>query len=299
MVKEMYDTLASREIKQPLSISVRAIFVKQSLPQLKWLFDMMNLQMTVYSLETEKINTNDLLFVRHKFPIDSVYYDLHNTLSASFDKDKDNTANIAKEMMNSNLVFQSEEWKVEKNDESVVYMGTESLVMQTGFVAFKNDPYVFTNEPLKIKGRLEFFYIPDDTESHVNIGLEIFLHVSNNVKADHVSGIRLYIGLDGSVTLGPYGVKDPESSKSQSISMEGDASCFSFEMTEIVGSSVNVEIWRPLNCDEMTKLNHESAFLGKLTLSLVGINLSHKHIAIRSGKTSSFVAIDNFVISSS
>ena len=297
MVKEMYDIVSVRKIKQPVSLSVRAQYVRKSLSQIKWLSEMLESTVTIFSAKDEILNEGDLLFVRHKFPKESVYYDMHHVSSADLESDKSDAKQIANEFVLADQTMRTEQWDVKKESGSKIYLGTESLVIQKGLVINHEDPYVFTNEPLKLRGRLEFFDIPLEAESQKDIEVSIFLHAALNAKSSSLSGIKISINLHGHVEVATHGIKNID--QSATFEVEGDSPCFFFSISENVVKSVTVEIKRPVQCSDAADLGVPTTFSGSTQLvGLHDIQFEHKHVAILAQNKHGFVAFESFVISS-
>lgn len=298
MVKQMYETVLSKKVQQPIAISVNAVLIKNSLSQIKWLVDMLKAQLHIYANDDDLVNANDLLFVRNRFPIKTVYYDLNNKANSDFNKEKDDPQVIVREMMQSNVVFRPENWKTSDIQGSKIYMGTEACVLQKGMLISNEDPYVFTNEGIRFKGRIEFFDLPTNGKHYDDIGIEVFFHVAQNANVKSMSGIRLLITANGELLISTHKLFSRQQDIAQRTNINGRNACFTIDATEVVNKHIRVEVTRHATCfsKSSSEMKEEPSSIGTVELNLEKLNLKHKHVAIVASNKIGFVAVENFVV---
>ena len=294
-VMNMYTLLVSRDVRQSISLSIHALLCRESIPMIKWLSEMLDASITVISAPQDKVNPNDFLFLRNKFDKSIVYYDMHHSNVADSDVEKPQqvAANLQKLQ---HLRFRTEQWKIAPSEfEQTVLMTSEAVVMQRGCLVYTEDPYVFTNEPMIIRGRLTMFGIPDDKAIRRDVGITISLHESAEPLPYSMDGIRCFIGADGMLKISTRFHKDNDLVPLTAADFNAQKSgCYLFEIRELVGQSVTMSVQHAVDCDTASYYDAFPTSNSTIKLDVSGIEYEQKHIAISSSNTFGYVAIEIF-----
>jgi len=303
-VKIMYDLIDRWQIKQPITLVGTARVARASVPQLKWLMEMTGAFLTL-SADKDGASLNDLLYIRQRFPIHSVYYDIPLDLRESFEPRRDEESPSVK--TDTVRSFVADHWKVVKSREGeTIYLGTESVLLQTGLLLTKEEYLgVTAAKPLIIEGRVEFL---DDTKSVVeeeeeedpdkrfdrdSVGLGVFLHATQSSRPDSITGIRCFMGLTGTLLIETRGV--PGADAQSKAVIPGTAPCFVFRIIDSGEKEIALNVTRPKTCDDMTVADYSSV----LTLPMAGVNTEAGFIAIRQSplvgqRQRTYTAVDQF-----
>ncbi|XP_015705271.1 protein FAM151B [Coturnix japonica] len=85
MVKEMAQICSA--LSQPVTFPVRAVLVRQSVSELRWLIDQSDrYSLTVWTGKQDVYSVDDLLFIRENFDKSRVYYDISEPQNSEFKK---------------------------------------------------------------------------------------------------------------------------------------------------------------------------------------------------------------------
>lgn len=294
-VKMMNDLLERSPVNQPLTFNVRASFARKSTSQLKWLLEMTRATLTVISPLNDNVPVADLLYVRHKFPKHSVFYDLPSVLQADFDNARKREGAIPKDVAEDEmLAFNADKWKVVRSQEGeTIYLGTQSVLLQTGLLLTKSEYVASRTTPVRIQGRVEFLnyeHRADEDLSGAPVGLAVFLRVTQSSRPDSISGIRCFMGVKGILKVETRGVPGADSELKTVI--PGSAPCFLFKIADYGDDKIVLSVKRPKSCENMDVIDFEN----DITFKMTGITTSSWYIAIKQSVPIGFTAIDQFTI---
>ena len=289
-VKNMHDLVEKWELKQPLTFSVRAALVKNSLAQLKWLTEMTGGTLTVWASPQDEVPVSDLLLLRHKFPKHKVLYDLHEALQLQFQpvRDEADTRLGDDEKAQATALFKADMWKVVKTkDGEMIYLGNEAVLLQKGLLVTRE----MHPSPFTVEGRFEFLPVAGHDFGDSEPGLEIFVLVTQSSRPDTLSGIKCFIGASGTTRLSTQGM--PGVDRKVEGSIPGGTACYRLTLTNKDQSHLIMTVMRQKVCG-----SHSTANDGEnmLQLSMAGITQGAGHVAIKTVAGNMFVAIDHFAI---
>ena len=297
-VINMYNLLTSRQVKQSVSLSVQALLCRESIPMIRWLSEILEASVTVVSQPQDKVNPNDFLFLRNKFPKNLVYYDMHHSGSVA-ESEKETPPQIAAYLQKSQqLRFLTEHWNVVKSEfDDTVLVTSEAVVIQRGCLVYSEDPYVFTNEPMIIRGRLALFGVPDDDDIRKDVGVTISLHEQAEVVPNSMEGIRCFIGIDGLLKVSTRFERDDDVVPLSAVEFNAHKSgCYLFEIRELVGKSVVLSVQHAASCDTASYFDSFPTANSTLELDIQGIPYENKHIAISASNTFGYVAVESLKV---
>ena len=293
-VKMMNDLLEKSPVTQPLTFNVRASFARKSASQLKWLLEMTRATLTVISPLNDNVPVADLLYIRHKFPKHSVFYDLPAEVHADFDRARNREGAIPDVAEDELLAFNADKWKVVRSQEGeTIYLGTQSVLLQTGLLLTKSEYVASRTTPVRIQGRVEFLdyeHRADEDPSGAPVGLAVFLRVTQSSRPDSISGIRCFMGVKGILKVETRGVPGADSELKAVI--PGSAPCFLFKIADYGDDKIVLSVKRPKSCENMNVVDFES----DISFQMAGITTSSWYIAIKQSVPLGFTAVDQFTI---
>lgn len=101
-------------VTQPVTFTIRASLASQSVPQLRWLMEMVPGSSLTLVSSSEALNIDDLLYVRHSLPKHAVFYDIPHPLRTQFIALKDDTLHFPHKQLSldDSETFVTDQWKV-------------------------------------------------------------------------------------------------------------------------------------------------------------------------------------------
>ena len=158
---------------------------------------------------------------------------------------------------------------------------------------YREDPYVFTNEPMVIKGRITMFNMPSNQNLWQDLGLTISLHQAIDGKPNKDKGIHCFFGLDGDIQLSTTIEREEELIPRMERSNSGEnTGCFTFELAERVGEKLTVSVQYALDCSTMSYFQDFPSTKQTLELDLRDVTHKDKYITISSSNAYGYIAID-------
>ena len=294
MVKVMHDIVASADVQQPLTFNVRAKLVKNSLTQLKWLMEMTGGTLTLFSPQLDKLNSNEILNVRHRLSKDKVFYDIDSSIKAELEKVPLDGG------LDERQKFQLGQWKaIHSKDGEKIYLGSEALIFQNGLLISREEFHLENGrDAVTIKGQVEFINIPTVPESGDSVtspvGLGIFLRVSQGSIATIVSGIRCFIGFDGHLEISTQSI--PGMDRRQEATVSGTLPCFSFVIDDYQDmDKIVMTVSRLKSCSDVVQHADED-HVTKIEFSMKDIEIHSHYMAIRAPSTQAFAVVDYFLM---
>lgn len=294
-VKTMLDILEKSPPKQPLTFNIRASFARKSVSQLKWLLEMTRATLTLISPLDDNVPIEDLLYLRHKFPRHSVFYDVPSSIKTAFDLVKNREDLKPSSFLDDErLAFDVGKWKVVHSQEGeTIYLGTQSVLLQTGLLLTKAEYLATRTQPVRILGRVEFLnyeYGDGEDSSRAPVGLAVFLRVTQSSRPDSISGIRCFMGVKGMIKIETRGV--PGSDSELQAVIPGSAPCFVFKIADYGDDKIVLGVKRPKRCDDMGVIDFEN----EISFQMAEITTHSWYIAIKQSVPIGFTAVDQFNI---
>ena len=296
MVKAMYDIVEQRQSKQPISFNVHAAFLHRSLAPMKWLVEMTDATLIIWSTSEEQVALADLHHIRRSFPRNKLFYSLHKELYSEFSllARADQAQVIIENIGEKPSIFNAEQWKVVRSkDGEVIYLGNEAVLFQKGLLVSKNQ---YKTSTLSISGQIELF---GSSNSPAEItegeqGVDVFVLVTQSSRPDTISGIKCFMGIDGTLEISTQGMPGIDRHATGSLSSLSLHTCYNFKVHVKYGNRLFLTVSTTEQCgSEKTFQKSET----ELEMSLEGMPQDLGYLAIRSRMGKSFVAVEQFVIS--
>jgi Uncharacterized conserved protein (DUF2181) len=97
-----------------LAFSVRASLAHQSMPQLRWLMEMVSGSTLTLISSSNDVTIDELLYVRHHLPHHAVFYDIPLSLHKQLIAIKDDMSHFPQKLLSieESQAFVSDQWKV-------------------------------------------------------------------------------------------------------------------------------------------------------------------------------------------
>ena len=291
----MHDLIEKWGIRQPLVFSVQAMYLRRSLPQLKWLMEMTLGSLAVFTGDAPGITSTDLMYVRHQLPVSRVYYDLDDDLQVKFEKERDAEARVSPTHA-LKWGFRSDEWIVShsgKQDE--VYLGTSAVLLRHGLLLSRAHYAASPEEWLVLTGRVEFLppeqaNVAKDQEPVV--GIEVFLRVMQGARPTAISGIKCTILSSGQMTISAQSI--PGSDAHAEATWLEMPPCIDFTIEDYGADKVMLSVSQPTDCYDNS--NAKPVMTKQVVLHTKDISLNEGQVAIRGSGEGNFIAIPHFNI---
>ena len=297
----MHDVIEKWRVKQPITFSARASYLKYSVPQLQWLMEMTGGSLSVYSPESDSVPVSDLMYVRNKLHKDQVYFDLPDSLRPQFDSVKDQETNkVVERKDDQGMGFSVADWILARGERGeTIFLGSEAVILQRGQLLSKSKYPMDHIKMLQLVARVQFIHArqqwqevaPADTEKEEDFSLEIYLHVIQGARPSAISGIRCSVSPTGKVMLGTKAIPGTNSEKSAMLSIP--ANCLDIYVEELPSKGVLMKVSSLEECHSASPRVLQAL---ELKLPLTDLHLEGEHIAIRGVGTTSFAAIPRFHI---
>jgi len=93
---------------------MRASLAHQSMPQVRWLMEMVSGSTLTLVSSSNDVSVDELLYVRHHLPHHAVYYDIPQSLQEQLIAFKDDISHFPKKQLSieESQAFVSDQWKV-------------------------------------------------------------------------------------------------------------------------------------------------------------------------------------------
>ncbi|KAH3831794.1 uncharacterized protein LOC127878018 [Dreissena polymorpha] len=239
MILDMYYVVHNAEVKPPLVFSVRASFLENSIPQLKWLLDNTGGSLYVWQHPSDHgvQYSNILRYLCYRFPPKSVFFDLSNDeLETMVQTNRRITSNKdldARVEMRDSLMFRPEAWvKMGFHMEAHSILGsTEAVVLQSRAVYMVTKSKYTPNPNVRLQGRVQFFNRRNLQEEHGRTGLSIFVRSSQYMHFEDIKGIKCFIGIDGEIVVESVNMPDLKIKESHKVT-PGSADCYRFSVVD-------------------------------------------------------------------
>ena len=127
----------------------------------------------------------------------------------------------------------------------------------------------------------------------LQVGLSVYLRVSQYSRADSISGVRCFLGVAGQVRLELRRIPGA-AAESRSV-LPGTALCMAFQLVDRGVAGISATVVRPRSCDHATSAALVD-FQTELSLPLADVMTDRSLVAIRHSGVG-VTAIDQFSIS--
>ena len=259
---------------------------------------MLGSTITVTSSQNDLVNANDFLFLRNAFDYDRVYYDMHHVAKHS-DSGSESTQEVATKLQQlQRWRMKTEPWIVhDVIAHKEVYVTSAAVVIRRGMLVYSEDPYVYTNEPMVIRGRFNMFRLPLDPQTRKKFNIIIALHQDPKKDPQMSDGVLCIFGADGYLKITS---RVERSGKFEPISAvksgSGESGCFSFEIIELEGKRVTVNTQYAPTCEHVSIYEPFPTLNSTLTLDLKGTFFQGKYVVIYAANEEGYTAIESFKV---
>ncbi|CAI9721695.1 Hypothetical predicted protein [Octopus vulgaris] len=262
MVLDMHDLIIHWEISQPLVFSVRLAYIKNSIPQLKWLCDTLQASLLVWNDNEDKPVLEDVMYVAYRFPPEKAFFDFRDEyLSSHLKRYRHFSKNYVHPLVleRDQVKFNPYAWVkmglyIEENS---ILPSSESLVLKSPAVYIVSISKLKSVETLHLKGRVHFLNRKNQEANNGQTGLSIFFRSFSYSDYEKISGIRFFIGVNGDLQIsGQHLGKNVPEFKKRARVTPGSASCYRFDIVDL-RHEVVMEINSLHDCDTLESVQHE------------------------------------------
>ena len=237
MVLDMYYLIDKLELEPMIVYTVRASFIQNSVPQLKWLTDNTRGTILVWQSEQDKhiASHTDLMYISYKFPPHNSFFDLHDEKLEEFLIE--NHLNSGPKIdqlvkLREAQLFRPEAWVkmgfyIEAHS---ILPSSEAIVLTSRAVYMVTKAKYKPSESLKLEGRVQFLNRKSLKAEEDRTGLSIYLRSTSYIDYEAIKGIHCFIGIDGHIIVSSSHL-NTEFKEDTSIT-PGSANCFRFRVID-------------------------------------------------------------------
>ena len=244
MVMNMYDLVKKWDVgDQPIVFQARLSLIHNSVPQLKWLADVISHSaLMIWHADGDLPNYENLMYVSYRFPPNDLFFDLdHKDLEGHlkkyrhFSKEKVSPLVTTRDL----VMFHPGAWLkmgfyMEKDS---ILGSTEALVLNSPIVYVKSKSTYKPTPMIKLNGRVLFLNRKNKTIEPRRTGLNIYLRPTVYQNFEEIVGIRCFLGADGEIRVTGSNLKVKDFSKSARIT-PSSISCFRFSIRDAVNEVI-------------------------------------------------------------
>jgi len=239
MVLDMYHTVMNLEIDQPLVFSVRAAYLENSVPQLKWLTDNTKGNILVWQdpKDMDSHYIQHLKYLCYRFPKHAAYFDLTNKqLTAMVQNNREIENNVGLDVrveMRDSLKFRPEAWvKMGFHmDAHSILPSTEAVILQSRAVYMVTKAKYTPNKNVRLEGRVHFLNRKNLKDEDGKTGLSIYVRSHDYMHFEDIKGIRCFIGVDGNIVVESSHLPGKSFRESHRVT-PGSANCYRFSVVD-------------------------------------------------------------------
>ncbi|GAB1597491.1 protein FAM151A-like [Argonauta hians] len=262
MVLDMHDLITHWEITQPIVFSVRLAYIKNSVPQLKWLCDTLQASLFVWNDNEDKPVLEDVMYVAYRFPPEKSFFNFEDDyLNSHLTRHRHFSKNYVHQLvlLRDVVKFNPYDWVkmglyIEENS---ILPSSESLVLKSPAVYIVSVAKLKSVETLHLKGRVHFLNRKNQEAINGQTGLSIFFRSSSYSDYERINGIRFFIGVNGDLQIsGQHLNKNiPKFMKSARVT-PGASSCYRFDIVDL-RKEVVMKINSLHDCDTLESVQRE------------------------------------------
>ena len=237
MVLDMYYLIDKLELEPLIVYTVRASFIQNSVPQLKWLTDNTRASILVWqSPEDRHIASHaDLMYICYRFPPHNAFFDLHDPkLEEYLVENRMNSGPKVDQLvkLRDTELFRPEAWVkmgfyIEAHS---ILPSTEAIVLTSRAVYMVTKAKYRPSNTLKLAGRVQFLNRKSLKAEEGRTGLSIFLRSTSYIDYENIKGIHCFIGIDGNIVVSSSHL-NTEFKEDTSIT-PSSANCFRFRVID-------------------------------------------------------------------
>lgn len=299
MVKEMYNMLVKWKIRQPVVFSVKGPFARRSVLQLKWLMEMTDAALVVYNEQKDGMAAVDIMAIKQRLPQTHMFIDLDDDLQGHVDSLKMSQLPM-QHNIRANNSFQPEKWTIVHKG-TQLHFGTEAALFQQAVFLSHESYHPTSSLATVIEAVLEFVppYLDSDLrqpqvmddQDEEELGLEIFLRVTKSARHSSISGVRCFIGSEGSLSISAQGM--PGTDSLAELKWQEMPVCVKVIITDLGSDSIAMEVFKLEDCYTD---NSKVVIRKYLTLDSRSLSISDGKIAVRGKGKTGYIAIMSFQV---
>lgn len=284
MVLDMYHLVDKLELDQFMIFNIRASFITNSVPQVKWLMDNTKSSILVWQSPDDRniASHADLMYVCYKFPPHKTFFDLHDEKLEHFLLE--NHLNSGPKVdslvtLRDTLLFRPEAWVkmgffIEAHS---ILPSSEAVVLTSRAVYMVTKAKYKPTGSISLNGRVQFLNRKGLKAEEGHTGLSIFLRSTSYVDYENIKGIHCFIGIDGDIVVSSSHVT-PEFRKTSAIT-PGSADCFRFSVRD-TGEEILFNVGVLHDCSTLSSAKPDDRPSAKLSVKVspsIGGSLDEEH----------------------
>ncbi|WAR23013.1 F151B-like protein [Mya arenaria] len=239
MVLDMYHIIHKMEVNKPVVFSVRASFLENSVPQLKWLIDNTKSSILVWQhpRDMDAQDSQSLKYLCYRFPAHNAFFDLTNEKLLEMVQNNRVISSVqeldARVGMRDSLKFRPEAWvKMGFHmDAHSLMASSEAIVLQSRAVYMVTKAKYTPNPNVKLEGRVHFLDRKNLKEEVGKTGLSIYVRSKEYMHFEDIKGIKCFIGVDGEIVVESNNMPGKAFRESHRVT-PGSANCYRFTVKD-------------------------------------------------------------------
>nr|XP_006824900.1 PREDICTED: uncharacterized protein LOC100375994 [Saccoglossus kowalevskii] len=220
-------------LHQPISFSVRAVFARKSIRQLKWLVSLSSkFTITIFSPDYDIVSMSELSIFRRSLPVHRVLYDVPVSFIAALREVQPNTLQTPGEKMERNL------WHPQPFDtKSFVFLG-EDIIAFTGPNSWLTSKMQYraeleTGKQVEISGIVQFAMASEQiTTDQSKLDIHIRSTGVDPPEPDSVLGVRIEIVSDGTLRVSSHNLAKAGTYNPQTTATIPSHECYYFHIVD-------------------------------------------------------------------
>ncbi|KAK6166382.1 hypothetical protein SNE40_023091 [Patella caerulea] len=266
MVLDMFKLIQTWEINdQQVIFNADLPWLRNSVPQLKWLCDNVFHSSLMVSKSSQSIGIKeDVLYAAYRFPPHSLYFDVKDDhLEAVISKyrhfSRDQVSPLV--LQRDLVMFHPKAWvkmgfHMEKNS---VLGSTEAIILSSPIVYIVSKSSYKPSPELSLQGRVLFLNHNNKEMESGKTGLNIYLRSTSYTHFEEITGIRCFLGVDGTIEVSGSHLNKKDSFKSESQRITPSSShCFRFAIIDSLSEIIfRVNVVHSCNTLESVKADAE------------------------------------------
>lgn len=237
MTFDMYHFVHKHEIQPPLVFTARGIYLRNSVPQLKWLTDNTRGALLVHQPadDTQQIG-KDLMHVAFRFDPSLSYWDISNAHLRNFlHENRHKSKNFLDPLVldRQDVSFRPMQWlKMGLHVQQHSVLGSEEALVLTSKAVFVLTKGRFRPSSHNVlHGRVMFINRKNRPVQQGETGLNIIVRSSQYNDFEHINGIFCFLGLDGQMKVDSRGITPAIKKGHQRFSLSS-SDCYGFSVSD-------------------------------------------------------------------
>lgn len=237
MTFDMYHFVHQYEIEPPIVFTARGSFIRNSVPQLKWLTDNTRGALLVHQPPEDRQDIGrDLMHIAFRFDPSLSYWDISNPDLAQFLHDNRHKSRAHLDPLvleRQDVSFRPMQWlKMGLHVQQHSVLGSEEALVLTSKAVFVLTKGKYRPSSHNIlHGRVMFINRKNRPVEQGETGLNIIVRSSKYSDFEHINGIFCFLGLDGQLKVESRGIKPAIKKGHQRFSLSS-SDCYGFSVSD-------------------------------------------------------------------